>query len=471
MRRLLGVREPAKPGYHQQLFNNQKVFINLVRSILITYFVTQIHPHFVEFKGVELEAEEHYDDPHQKRLLRINAFNELTESAERFTAPWVKSAWYKMKKAEWAKPGKKPRMIVDLGTAASLYGFRLTEFLKTAQAEEDLYINGGCIHFCKSPDPFALTEVFNHLINPPGRFYFVYFSDDSCFSVRTPTGVKFYNLDISSCDASHSKHLFKLFAKLVPESCRSEFKNLIRQCKVPLRIYDVLSRKLLVILKPIFEKLYSGSTITTAINNLANLLIAISLSMLSVYTPESIREAAERAGYIVTGCEQLEDMHKLQFLKHSPVFDTSGVLRPVLNLGVLLRASGTTHGDLAGKGSIPSRARAFMKNLVNGAYPHTHFPFVEAMRRKFSDASEYRGHIDALDKVVKSDYPHFEVSCNEIYQRYDLASHEVVMLDEMVATSDVGETYSCSGADKILALDYGITTTRAHQPLYMCKAA
>lgn len=465
MQRLTGKRCPENPGEHESLqalqaewFARNEEVMALLRS--------KYARHFEGYTSSEGEAAEHHGDPHQKRVLRVQAFEEITED-NRLTKEddlWVKSVWWKLKANEYAKPGKKPRGICDLGVAASLRGAWLTNYLKIAQAEEPIELEGGQFVFCKSPDPFQLERHFVNLINPQGRFYFVYFSDDSCLSIRGEDGiVRLYNLDISSCDASHGPAVFQALVGLMPSSqTRRDMEILVAQCKLPLRIISYANKNHVVFLKPKVPKLLSGSTITTAINNLANLAIGLEIVRSYRVAPDNIENphmvaAARRVGYILTGCQPLRSPHQLQFLKHSPVRDLSGEWRPMLNLGVLVRASMTCDGDLPGRGDFVERAKAFQRGLLQGSYPYTSFDILDDMRVAVGEGRAYE--VDVSDKVVKdSGYPHFRVDEEEIMLRYDLSSSEYEGLRDF-GRLKVCEFLHNEGLSKVLNLDYGLETT------------
>jgi hypothetical protein len=109
---------------------------------------------------------------------------------------------------------------------------------------------------------------------------------------------------------------------------------LIKQLLLNYRTYNPVIKEEFVEFHSDRPRLYSGSTLTTAVNNIACLLIALNIADLGAINKASIEGAAERAGYVLTGTDCLETIEDLQFLKHSPVRDTQGVYRPVLNLGV-----------------------------------------------------------------------------------------------------------------------------------------
>jgi len=470
MRRLTGKRLVFDdlgvqiPNYHEKLFRNQSNFFRESKA-----FFREVggmyEDYFRDYKGSEEEAREHYNDPHAKRLLRVQAWEELTNENRvvDHKDPWVSSVLWKLKKNEWAKPKKKPRMIGDLGVGASLRGFRVTDALKRAQNSETVFVNGGEMYFCKTPDPTVLKSVFDKLMNPEGKFYFVYFSDDSCLSVRrSDGGVDFYNLDISSCDASHGPEIFKTLVDLVPASAKEDMQMLVDQCTLPLRVVSRVDPSHKLLMRPNRPMLYSGSTITTAINNIANLAIGLAISQDVVagrYTgAETIRLAAERSGYIVTGCLPLESPEDLQFLKHSPVLDERNNYQPMLNLGVLFRASGVCKGDLPGKGSWQNRAAEHQAGLLRSAYPQASFEILDLMKRTVGDhTSVFKPEMYGLEHkvVVNNKFVPFHAKRESIMRRYRLTDEEY---QEVLEFASCGyETFlNAPALTKILKLDYGL---------------
>lgn len=458
--RLSAVRVPLQDGRNEELFNNQQLFID-AHSNLLTSIVGRYHSYFLEHDH-ERDIAEHIDDPHQKKRLRQQAFKELQESGDLYSpGTWLRMkrtgeyCTWKIKKDEYAKPGKKPRMIVDLGVSASLRGYRLLEYLKRAQSSEDVVVNGLTIHFCKSPDPFELEEIFRNLLSPPGRGYYVYFSDDACLSLRGADGVpKFYNLDISSCDSSHGPSVFELLTKAFPRYLQDDIAILIQQCQAPLRVRSrCANSKASVLLRPKRPLLYSGSTITTAINNLANLLIAISVAHCDG-TSSGILAAAADCGYIVTGTEPLARFQELQFLKNSPVYDTEGHLRPLLNLGVLLRASGTCRGDLPGRGDLSVRARKFQHDIIVSAYPYADFTLKD---RLLTQTVKCESSEMFADKVVyNTSYPRFRVDDDELYLRYSVGGSDIAFINDVFGLAGYMGSVAHPGLSSILEKDYGL---------------
>lgn len=425
----------------------------------------EYEPHFDTYLGHIHEAMLHHDDPHPKRVLRKEAYHELITDGKYETPnhTWTrKTVWWKLKKNEWAKPGKYPRSIVDIGVGGSLAGFRLMQFFKEAQNMYPLEYKGGFIAFCKTPAPRELHGIFNMLFECPYRFVFIYFSDDACLAYRHHGDIWRFNLDISSCDASHTTSMFTAFYQLFPKLLRHEVKILINQCKLPLKITDLNNPKQRCHLQPLTPKLYSGSTITTGLNGVANMCIAMSIADATINHPIDIQHAAEEAGYIVTGAEEpLHHFEHVQFLKHSPVRSTTGDWEPMLNLGVLLRALGTCNGDLPGTGPLRPRAEAFQRGLLKGAYPYTRSTVLHSIWQAtgFGDI-ETKAYETFSRKVVDTeDYPPYTADDDSFCRRYSLTHHELVEMCELLKHGGYGYTTRCSAYDKILFTDYGLSTT------------
>lgn len=464
-RRLTAVRKPEEKGLDRQLTINQNIFVQThqwwFKRLSLLY-----EPYFIEWESMEEAARLHHADPHPKRLLREQAWRDLNEAGDEPSRLWLRSVWYKLKCDEIAKPGKVPRMIGDLGVAASLQGFYLTKLLKEAQASEPIFINGGRMEFISTPNPWRLEHVFKCLIDPPERFFFAYFSDDSCISIRIGQKIFTFNLDISKCDASHGPSAFSSMVQIFPEALRDDANRLVEQCRLPIEIRSRAGKEK-VKLKPRRPKLYSGATITTVMNNNANTSIGLAISEHEFADNSTVEQvaagivaAAAKAGYLlsVEHCPIIED---IQFLKNSPVYDVEGVMRPLLNLGVMLRASGTCKGDLPGKGDLELRARQFQSAILHGMYPRCSFPLLDAMKSAVgcepSVESTRRVTAETQYKVENDDtYPLFSVSTAAVYKRYRLTPLAQAELAEFSSLS-TGYHLSSTAVDLILGKDYGLS--------------
>jgi hypothetical protein len=438
-------------------FHRNQKFVRYLRKLYAAGFDA--------YNGMEQEALEHHADVHAKRALRIAGWKELVAHGTLADWLWLRKVTYKMKKFEWAKMFKEPRMIGDLGILASLQGFRTMEMTKRIMYDRPLYYKGGIIMYCKAPSYRSLKRIFEELIYPTHRFFFVYFSDDSCYAAHTPSGVYRVNVDISGCDSSHGPALFENFANIHENRAKDDVKRLIAQCALPIRVYDLGqdSKRAFVELMPHEPKLYSGSTMTTAINNFANICIAKQIADDCALTDDTVAAAAAKVGYIVT-CVDAAIPEKLQFLKHSPALDINGNWQPLLNLGVLLRLSGSCRFDLPGRGPLEPRARAFQAALLQGAYPRSNFPLITNMKRACGAHSTPECDV-AVSKLFEYktthelDDPILTFNSADVYRRYDLDLGQQSMLDDVFGCSSYGDHHSSDAASLVLQLDYGFKCT------------
>jgi hypothetical protein len=492
MPRLTGLRTPAVAfsrlpdetsrehhiRWHNHLFFNQKTFIREHEADL-SRLASMYHPHFSEYQGAYNEALDHFDDPHIKINLRRQAMGDILSNNRIHGTDkmWIWKVEYKMKKDEIAKPGKYPRMIGDLGCPASLWGFRLTEMLKKAQAATDWHINGHTLRVVKSTSQSGLEGVFSNLLDPPSQGFMAGFSDDSCYSVRVGGKVYTFNVDISSCDTSHGPQVFRAYKGMYPPFTQDDCQGLINQCTSPITIYSRYDRKNRVTLRPNRPMLYSGSTMTTSINNFATSLIFLAFACVDWTNPPSenvvewIRDklmlASESTGYSIT-VEYCADYSDIQFLKNSPCYDTFGVLRALPNFGIAVRASGHCRGDLPGRGPLLPRAATFQHSLITGMYSHITSPIVEVMLRScapFLDTS-LQAKIEAkLTQQNRQRYAtHYEgtqpftVTADEFFRRYHLSGVEQQSLFADYSHPGFGSHMNSFALRKVLTRDYGLTT-------------
>lgn len=474
LRRVTCVRKPilgdAAFDHETSYRKRQREFINLgeTRTVLNDWLNTGDLEDYVD---IYIAVTEHAGDPHPKRDLRVQARKDLETGNARNgglqNRLWLKTVLYKLKTEEFGKNGKLPRMIGDLGVAASLQGFKITELVKHMMCAKGLQAHGMTCQVIMDPRPETLVSVFEKLIDPPGRGYFALYSDDSCLSIRLNGQVRMFNLDIAACDTSHTEELFTLLRDTAPEIIRNDIQVLIDQCKLPIELRDRNNSRNKVVLQPNEATLYSGSTLTTIINNLANVLIFLSIAESMIRTTDDIRTAAARAGYVITGTspeEECSSYHKIQFLKHSPVYDTTGRLRALKNPGVFLRSMGNSKRDLPGRGNILARARSFNKGFIQGTYPNTRITFVEHLRRRFAaatvdtDMEKYvQEHLSHHPQTSSTPTDEWTVDDHEWAQRYGLEDHEVHELNELFARADVEDSISCSAINKVLNADYGLS--------------
>jgi len=466
---------------HKQYFSRGGPLAEEVRRLFTTAMG--------DYLGAWEECVLHHADPHPKKSLRVQAFEELCNSGLSGERAWLRNgrSAYKNKPNEWAKATldvnpdgstivKPGRGIGDLGTTASLQGAWLTMYMKEALTEP-IHIDNCTFVFCKQPSQEALLATFAELWCPAGRSFFVAFSDDSCFCTRDRYGkVHWYNVDISKCDASHTPALFDYVEALLPGHAQLDWRALIEQLEAPIEVRaPERDAKRKIVMKMVEAMLLSGSTITTVVNTVASLSIGLCLAHCANrawegnYTPtrRAYIRAVEECGYLVDveRCEIFEDV---QFLKNSPVrISGSGNWGVVMNIGVLLRTSGVCKGDLPGRGPLEPRARRFQHLLCHGMYPRTFFTLIERLKRETVVSEDVKldqtmRDMIALDLQYRmTTTTDTKVDDVDLYRRYRLTSVEVNHLNEVFGGAGYGTEYCSTAADKILRKDYGLRSVHS----------
>jgi len=432
--------------YHHQLYSNQQTACTAYSRLFGRFRDELEHA----YNQLPQECEALFDliqQPHPKKRLRMRAFYEIMNNGFYLKEVWKHEVKGKIKRCEYAKAGKLPRLINDLTTEVSLMGAVLSKTFKDVLDRHTFTYHDSTAEFVKSPDHQRLSDVFHKLNNSVAPVYMVYHSDDSCVTLKHDDGTMHtYNLDISSADGSVGPHLFTLFISLLPRRLQHLGNRLVKQLKqqLVLRSHNNRGR---VKINFEHEKLYSGSVLTTIMNCLGNLLIFCSL----VDNPGDPVRAAELAGYKIT-MQPCLTHHKIQFLKHSPVL-VNGCFKPLQNVGVILRAYGSTKTQLPGnrKMTLKQRATLFNSMLANGFYSHNRHSLTRILHSKRVD-----------DQSISQEY--FSTSgdgvtfCDdsEIYRRYDLTADQYNELLSLYLNSDVGDVLRCYASDRILFEDYGL---------------
>lgn len=464
--RLGCIREPEIPGYHQLLMDNQSHFFK--KDAAFKWFEIDfgrfLTKWFENFGDMDIELREYAHRKHQKRKLRVRAYHNIVNSGDLFHKTFNRRVTGKVKRAEIAKPGKATRLINDLTCEGSLLCGFVADQTKQALAA---YTEREYFQFIKSPNLDLLKDTFDKLLHPLEQMYFCFFSDDSCVSIRCSDGLFMANVDISSCDGSHGKVVFDFLRKVTRGDSRlfRYVDGAIKQCEMSLTLRSAATQQK-VVLKPNAPTLYSGSTLTTLINNFANIAIAHAIKS-RIYDgitksecEELIRVAAESAGYIVT-VQVCDTYHGLQFLKHSPCETVQGTIVPVLNLGVLLRAIGCCWGDL------PSYRRLFHRKLsfAERAYVYntsqiqcykncaTH-SLLAVLRGRF-----YHGDHIVFEKgsylvdSISGDQSMHLIDDSELARRYGLTVSD---MNELSSAFMSDAMINITASRAILLLDYGL---------------
>jgi len=450
VRRLTAVRKPEVHNLHNELVVNQYNFIrnNPLLEQAVAILKNRYRYILSQYDREEL-LQEWYDTPMPKKKLRKIARNQIEHNMVDNT--YVTVIDYKCKKGEFLKRDKYLRGIGDLTTPGSVRAAFMIPPLKKCM--QDVIIDGdNRLDFVKDSSNESLVKCFQLLWQNNRGIVMQQFSDDSCVSVFLDK-LYVYNMDISSCDGSNYDPVFSVLYDIMSVDDRFYFdvNGVFKQLKkdLVLKFSDFKIR-----MKSDFYKLPSGSSLTTMINNIANLFIFVSLLnnrlLINADNISDVIEAsAASAGFIVKLqlCEVPEDT---QFLKHSPYFDEEGVCHPFLNLGVPLRSFGSCVGDLPGKFSksiFETRnseiARSYKHAGNCSFYNVFRDRFVINNRKIFSDIEE-RGGADT-----------YYIPDEALLRRYKITQAELDELLDVILHSEMGHAYSCRGIDAVISVDYG----------------
>jgi len=452
--RLTCVRKPEIFGFDDELWNNHENFCKSPLAKGVAELWRALYLGHATYDSYEDRLRAHaLNIKHDKYKIRRLALIDMYVSAGLHHSRGAGFNSAKMKPGEDAKHKKKTRMIADLETVSSLVAGFILEDLKHAVDVDQVYeVNGMIVvvRFYMSPSYANLSNAFQRLIvqhctDIECDYFFAVFSDDMC--MRGPGGVM-ANLDISQCDSSHGDCLFSLLRDVIDVGWYDQaVSDVFAQCRRPLTVWDT-SHEQKVVLHPKHHTLFSGSTLTTAVNTLASTLICLSISTHCGLLPtlHDIEIGAQKVGYVVT-VDLCPTYHHLQFLKYSPCLDESGVIVPILNLGVILRSFGRYKGASLPK---PYTYHTFNCALVRGFEHAGDHDLTMYLRQRYcDDVPAY------TDRYFRTDGHGGYVTTDELCRRYDLHVSDMQTLIELHSIASIGDVVWCAAGDKILAKDYG----------------
>jgi len=464
------IEEDARLAINQeQTCQSSRVLSVIVSIISLRIKKSFADVNFESLKNMYMEA------THKKRPARVQARDEV-DMMGKLHHLWDFLKTFNVsgcvKAMEWAKWAKVPRLFVSCGEYSILAAGHVMDIIKSCYGIVE--VDGCQAEFIKEPSQENIKHVFSELIYGTQNIYMAYFSDDSCVAITTKEGCRYMcNMDIKGCDSSHTQSIFTLMLQLVESVpwVHECIRWAIKQCEAPIVIKSYsLFRDLVVILEPVAPVLYSGSVLTTAINNNAELVMFS--SMVDRYNAEGppkysdcrafIRECAEISGYNVT-IEGDECPEQLQFLKHSPSIE-DGDIKPFLNLGVVLRMFGSCFGDLPGRGPWERRAWLWNRGLVMGLVHSGLDAFLHGVRDFYDVAGQHTVSKDLstrLGKIFDERLVCGSVGASgeSIARRYGLEYWEIAELFDMLCTHETGRVIETRATRVIFDMDYGYKFT------------
>lgn len=406
---------------------------------------------------------------HKKRKLRVEAYNEMLISLDFYKDKWMRTSEWKVKRDEVAKNGKYPRIIVDLGVSASLQGALWAMVAKKFLDSSALNctVNGAPlrIKFIGSPRPAEITDELLRIWGAGYGVTALVFSDDACACIQSKDFRVVANLDFSSNDASKTERIWELMFDVL--QCPTDVRTaMMAQVKSAFRVESSDGKNCAVFL-PLETYLPSGITMTTILNTFSWYITFyhLAFSLRSIHSADDVITCIEDLGHpcSISECEIIQD---LQFLKMSPVVNTSGNYCCVLNPGVIYRASGVCRKDLPGSGSVYERSCNFQHSIMHGMLSGVSNPTLTSLdpggKLITLTDDQLPGTLQMVDfsEVVKE-----EVDDHELFKRYRLADFELCELRTMSQNCGVGQVAYSEAVWKILTKDYdlGAPTREFHE--------
>lgn len=455
--RQLSVRNPEDKGYEEMMVDNQIMYEDELLDKLLMILHENVNE--IAYKNnLEFSIQDYVDQPHKMRSMRQRILEYLRIDGLYGEAVNLVTMVKAMVKAgEFGKYGKVPRLYVSLGPTSIYTAGHVIQYIKSAM--EVCYSEmGHNFQFIGTPTSELLQQSFGKLLYTEGICY-MYHSDDSCISYNRDGKRWFYNIDISSCDSSHSVRVFNILLSVVKNTpFEAYIRGAIQQCQQPMQINSYSGVKgHTITVRPYSPVLYSGSTLTTIVNNLAQYLLFSTFVNCITANDYDLAKAAQHVGYKVT-VEGNGTFEQLQFLKHSPIY-YNGDVYPITNIGVMLRSFGSCWGDLPiGRGLSLDTAilqwntlsvRSFVHygnyyslNRLRHAYIHNHVSkqiekYASTIERKIGCSTAFE-----LDDIL-------------ICQRYGITCDELYEIFQFLIDGVVGSVLDTRATRIIMHLDYG----------------
>jgi len=315
----------------------------------------------------------------------------------------------KVKCYEWARPAAYPRAIGDYGTDQSLVFSQEATRVKKAMGchytSDDLslqYVSNGVFD----------VPVFSDLLNSDRRCTAIYFSDDMCLRVLVGNGVNLYNVDISACDASHTSFIVNCVHHLIKGIFDTRHLKVLRN-----RLKIKYGHNHRVYIEPKDILMYSGTTWTTIMNNVASCLIVSAIyDMLErqnyIYVDSDIVKCVERIGYKIK-LQRCSTVQQLQFLKCSPTAHGE----PFVNPSCLMRSLGCSDGSTLGK-LTTHRMNTRVSSVIKG-FPQDTGPISAAFRRLGERLSTHDTTEIITKEYIGKSRTITEVTMDDLVNRYD----------------------------------------------------
>jgi len=461
--------------FETALRDNQKKYCEAYGDEFVSAVKRELGEHFYAYTIAEasylLTLEKH-----KKQKLRADGYSDIElEGLLRKYTYMLRCEW--KLKIEIAKYNKPPRIIVDESVVGSLPRVHFANSWK--RWTKDRVVNFGCVSVCYmgSSDYKSVLAIFEKLQWYTDKIEIVNNSDDAIIHWSASGLHYIYNLDLASNDSSHSFHTFSLYSRY-SNMPYDQKRNLFETLRMPIRIFNH-DKTRHIEMRTEEGYMPSGIGDTTCGNNGAWKLIAYSLQQLldagHTMSIALVTLASFRVGFRVS-YQKVEKLGDAQFLKQSP-FLLEGKLCHSLNLGVILRFSGRTKGDMPDipypEYAVTKRAKAaYLQTLLTyGFFKYNRYgpvqtrlcPFFEEVNKsekKHAKVLDEYGHRILREQIESfsnpTDRPILYHTTESFYSRYNLALTDIAEFESLLEGLDFGLTIWCKLVDIVLKADYGL---------------
>lgn len=405
--------------------------------------------------------------PANKRPERRRFYEKLLAGDERIEWSVKERRAMANQKFENGKWGKYTRLFISLGVKAiALTGFAASA-AKHALAASDIVKGNLTLRFVASPRLEALRGLSGWLRGvDEGHLRVAVFSDDSLGSTRLNGLLKYLELDLKSCDSSIGDPIFEwiesiqigdpVFDQAIKEAASQMHWPVVIPCP---------SGSTKITIYPSTRMMYSGSSLTTFGDTVANMLgwYSLALQIDRMYTEQIelvCHEAFALVGFQIT-CVVHDDLIKGSFLKHFEVRNTEGNYEWILCLGTILRSFGVClRGFRYNKMSYKESALQYLAGVAAGYVHVGNHLLTDAIRRAFGRDGTQASYSSWMTQNMEgTQLGNVEIS--EIATRYGLDGMDIAQMEHDLGQLEFGIVINARWVDKIMAVDYDLPPTKA----------
>jgi len=310
--------------------------------------------------------------------------------------------------------------------------------------------------------------------------YAALFSDDQKMTVYNSMWSDRYEIDISSCDSNNKRLTYGVLFSLVCDVVGIDMcEALIERLQSPITCRNPSDPEEFIRMQPQYILEGSGHETTTAVNDVASLLIVLEIVSVIVESggisdgmrgrlERTIETGANFAGHKVTVVRR-SCMQQQTFLKYSSFLSTEGEIVPMINLGTLFRSFGKIDGDLDHiklgvtdaefrNMSFERRAEVYVGNVVLGWKNEPSCSVFVALRARFRTG---RKPIIRKD-ITDVDRSHHIISDEEVCKRYPhLTPVDLEELCHRIMDMRLGSVIVCKAIEEFFYVDYGLDRGQA----------